>query len=339
MAVSSHLVRTVFILLMSGIGLLGLITFLDVSNSTTHTTHKRLARSEVGALQKGSSESSIEVTNNVSPGYPNSFEIEHDLAEKPSKPAVGVVYYFHIPKTGGTHLQASLKEMAQRLSEFEQIPSVLEGKSFAEIQQILENLSDSEYNNQLTVVQHHHRYPPAVDIMPLLLEHKAAAESRGYTFDIICTVRDSASLVVSYYNFAIQIHTFEEADFPFEEFIKKAANRNLVSVFQSTPAIGFVPDTSKGISYQDWKLRAQRFADQVDYFFFADELDTRFPAYFEGKYHIPFTPLPFHGNAGTVKAKPFESLTYEELMVIYQNHAADEQFLDYVRRKNMVSDW
>ena len=332
-----HLARTLFILLMSCIGLVGLITISHVSNSPATITYQRTIRSEVDMVQEDTSESSLIVTNVSHPEYSHSFE--PDPVEKRSKPAVGVVYYFHIHKTGGTHLQESLQNMSQNLSELEQILWAREGKTFAEIEHILEDLSNSEYNNQLTVIQHHHRYPPAIEMMPLLLEHKAAAEARGFTFDIICTVRDSASLVVSYYNYSIQIHEFNVADVAFREFIQTIANLNLVAIFKSTPAITFIPDTSTGIAYQDWKLRAQRFVDQVDYFFFTDELDTRFLAYFEGKYHIPFTPLPFHGNSGTVKSKTMESLTYEELMLIYQNHAADEQFLDCVRRKNMLSDW
>jgi len=253
------------------------------------------------------------------------------------RPSQGLVYYFHVGKTGGTFLSNSFTAMAAELPSFDLIRWKRGGKSKEEIIQTLDNLAKNNYNNRLTVFEHHHGYPAAVEIFDLLLQHKKRANANGFVFDIIITLRNSLDLQISMYNYFGQnypegVHSRTFEDFMFYNPIASYIYGSYPSYIPNNPLL----PTNKEDFYPEIELQeVYSVFRKLDMIFFTKHLEDDMARYFNCL-GIPFVPSPNLAET-TTKYVTKDMLSLDIIEKFYATNALDQMVLAKVVQDIMPS--
>ena len=118
-----------------------------------------------------------------------------------------IIYYYHIPKTGGSTIKFNLKKISSKLpyskfyNFFEPVVHFNQGISPLKIDfnKILSKKNIEKYEN--IFIHHHHSYEAIMVYQNILIKKKKELEDKGHTFIIFSSVRDVLAFNNSRINF------------------------------------------------------------------------------------------------------------------------------------------
>ena len=204
------------------------------------------------------------------------------------------MYYFHVPKTGGSYWSNSVDEIA-KFGSVVHHNWVKQGMSFDNIKDKLSLLLSTDFGGRLHVFEHHHHYPPVKEILPLLVAMRNEATKKGFVFEITISVRDVVDMLVSTYNYGIQSHEPAFTSRTFEEMVWDQRNLLATYFYVTTPVMldqHFEPWLNYQGSFDEmhpefWMGDIRAMLNQMDYIFVTENLED-FRTYFECHLKIPF---------------------------------------------------
>jgi len=116
-----------------------------------------------------------------------------------------VIYYYHIPKCGGSFVFHLLKKFSNKVEgEFVPFINLDQNKKNSELDDELKEFIGSikDYSkNEVLIIHHHHGYPGIHELHNEILMAKAAIRKKGGEMIVISTVRDPLSYSISKVNY------------------------------------------------------------------------------------------------------------------------------------------
>ena len=143
-----------------------------------------------------------------------------------------IIYYYHIPKCGGTTINEQLKEFSQAL-EGEYYGFNFPMKKFSSLEEtnnnntlisFLERLNNK--SNDLKFIHHHHGFYGISEIFDLLLEEKRKAICAGNEFHLFTCVRNPLSFQLSQINYLK--NSCGMTNLSFDDACKNSAHQNFM---------------------------------------------------------------------------------------------------------------
>ena len=114
------------------------------------------------------------------------------LHKNVSKP-VGMIFFFHNPKAGGTWMRTVVQQYS--------FANVTTGTKT--LSRDLGNLLEAKFHGQVILFHHHCEAIYMKRALPMVLEFKAKAQAAGFIFDIITSIREPVEHFRSLYNYAV----------------------------------------------------------------------------------------------------------------------------------------
>ena len=288
------------------------------SNTTTNskTPSSSITNSETPSCTVSNSKTlSSSITNSETPSPSNETEV---------LPRTGVVYLIHLPKTGGSYLKDVIDSMVEEDKSMHQFDWDTSGKTTEDITDILEDLEEADYYDQIHFFQHHHRYPSVVDIVPVLLDYKKRSEEKGFIFDIIlASMRDPLDLSMSQYNYGRQWGYYQDMDF--QEFMGRKPSPLTDSIMFPTP-IGLNSkhpwNEARNKTVEEILQPIFEALSNIDYVLFSETLDDEMQLYFECKLNRKYVPISPVNVSKKFLYK--EELDLDIVQEFYRIHAIDQ---------------
>ncbi len=142
-----------------------------------------------------------------------------------------VIYFYHIPKCGGSYVFYLLKKFCKKL-DGEFVPFInldLNKKNKIldeEFKEFIGSIKDYS-KKEVLFIHHHHGYPGIQEMHDEILEAKKAISDKGGEMLIISTVRDPISYSISKVNYLQN----KGNDITYEDIITIPTNHNMLSKY------------------------------------------------------------------------------------------------------------
>ncbi len=112
----------------------------------------------------------------------------------------GVVFYYHMQKTGGVTIRKAISRQDHRRVKFTRIPPELEG--FVECSDIVhQHLQGNITNTRVHFLEHHGGGESILDMVPHFEKWHRASRSTGIPLFIFTLLREPAAHAISHFNF------------------------------------------------------------------------------------------------------------------------------------------
>jgi hypothetical protein len=147
---------------------------------------------------------------------------------QPGKESKTIIYYYHIPKCGGSYVNELLKKYSKLLhGRYKNFTSLKDEDIEHNRQQFTLFLDELlSYPEKFVFIHHHHRYPGIHDLFPTLKKIKKKTEKMGGRFFLFTVVREPLSFNISRINHLINYSNY--VDLTYRDICEDKKSHNMM---------------------------------------------------------------------------------------------------------------
>lgn len=253
-----------------------------------------------------------------------------DKKDRPGIESKTIIYYYHIPKCGGSFVNELLKLFAQVLNgRYMNFTSLKDDDIEQNKQQFTLFLNELlSYPEQFIFIHHHHRYPGIHNLFLTLKMIKKKTENMGGRFFLFTVVREPLSFNISRINCLNNSSNYVDLRYRDIYEDEKSCNMMYKYFLYNHYSIWYT-------NYESLELSKKNFLDKLqllDGLFVQDKLEelVTFLNSFLGTVNIN---LPGKVNVGQHKLLP----TRQEIQVIFSVNDLDSFFYDLAVKRSYFS--